>query len=113
MARYAAEGHRVKVVTCTGGEAGSILNPAMDRPEVRENIAAVRVHEMAAAAEILGVEHEWLGFTDSGLPAGNPVPVLSHGVFARQSVEDATKPDRKSTRLNSSHSHASRMPSSA
>ena len=64
MARYAAEGHRVKVVTCTGGEAGSILNPAMDRPEVRENIAAVRVHEMAAAAEILGVEHEWLGFTD-------------------------------------------------
>ncbi|WP_308608398.1 mycothiol conjugate amidase Mca [uncultured Corynebacterium sp.] len=92
MARYAAEGHRVKVVTCTGGEAGSILNPAMDRPEVRENIAAVRVHEMAAAAEILGVEHEWLGFTDSGLPAGNPVPVLSHGVFARQSVEDATKP---------------------
>ena len=92
MARYAAEGHRVKVVTCTGGEAGSILNPAMDRPEVRENIAAVRVHEMAAAAETLGVEHEWLGFTDSGLPAGNPVPVLSHGVFARQSVEDATKP---------------------
>ncbi|HEY7052246.1 MAG TPA: PIG-L family deacetylase, partial [Mycobacterium sp.] len=28
-ARYAAEGHRVLVVTLTGGERGSILNPAM------------------------------------------------------------------------------------
>mgnify|MGYP002759592991 CR=1 FL=1 len=26
MARYADEGHRVRVVTCTGGERGDILN---------------------------------------------------------------------------------------
>ena len=43
MARYAAEGHDVMVVTLTGGERGSILNPAMDRPEVVADIAAVRV----------------------------------------------------------------------
>lgn len=92
MARYAAEGHRVKVVTCTGGEAGSILNPAMDRPEVIENITTVREEEMANAARILGVEHQWLGFKDSGLPEGSPKPVLPDGCFARENVEDATKP---------------------
>ena len=32
MARYADQGVRVVVVTCTGGEAGEILNPAMDKP---------------------------------------------------------------------------------
>src|SRR5699024_10299690 len=32
MARYIDEGHRVRVLTCTGGEEGSILNPRMDRP---------------------------------------------------------------------------------
>ena len=57
MARYAAEGHDVMVVTLTGGERGSILNPAMDRPEVVADIAAVRVAEMAEAARILGVQH--------------------------------------------------------
>lgn len=92
MARYAAEGHRVKVVTCTGGEAGSILNPAMDRPEVVDNITAVRQKEMAEAARILGVEHQWLGFHDSGLPEGLPKPVLPDGCFARENVEEATKP---------------------
>ena len=39
-ARYAAEGVDVMVVTCTGGEAGSILNPAMDRPEVIADMPA-------------------------------------------------------------------------
>ena len=67
-ARYVAEGQDVMIVTCTGGEAGSILNKAMDRPEVLENMAAIRREEMARAAEILGVQHRWLGFVDSGLP---------------------------------------------
>ena len=34
LARYVDEGHRVLVVTLTGGERGDILNPAMDTPEV-------------------------------------------------------------------------------
>ena len=52
MARYVAEGHDVMVVTCTGGERGSILNPAMDRPEVLANMAEIRREEMAAAAPL-------------------------------------------------------------
>ena len=35
VARYHEEGVRTVLVTCTGGEAGDILNPAMERPEVR------------------------------------------------------------------------------
>ncbi|PMC63270.1 mycothiol conjugate amidase Mca [Corynebacterium xerosis] len=92
MARYAAEGHDVMVATLTGGERGSILNPAMERPEVVADIAAVRVAEMAEAARILGVQHRWLGFVDSGLPEGSPTPVLPQGCFAREKVEDAVKP---------------------
>ncbi len=45
MARYVREGADVLVVTCTGGERGSILNPAMDRPDVAENIASIRAEE--------------------------------------------------------------------
>jgi mycothiol S-conjugate amidase len=72
-ARYVAEGHEVLVVTCTGGEEGSILNPAMDRPEVRADLASVRRSEIARAIEILGVRQRWLGFLDSGWPDGQPV----------------------------------------
>ena len=71
-ARYADEGREVAVVTCTGGERGSILNPAMDRPGVLDDMPAVRRAEMARAAEILGVSHRWLGYVDSGLPEGEP-----------------------------------------
>ena len=71
-ARYAAEGHRVLVVTLTGGERGDILNRAMDLPDVRGRLPEIRRDEMAKAAEILGVEHRWLGFVDSGLPQGDP-----------------------------------------
>ncbi|EUA50532.1 glcNAc-PI de-N-acetylase family protein [Mycobacterium xenopi 3993] len=74
LARYADEGHRVLVVTLTGGERGEILNPAMDLPEVHGRIAEIRRDEMAKAAEILGVEHTWLGFVDSGLPKGELPP---------------------------------------
>lgn len=67
LAKYAAEGHQVLVVTATGGERGDILNPAMNRAGVQENLRQVRRQEMALAAKTLGVEHHWLGFTDSGL----------------------------------------------
>jgi mycothiol S-conjugate amidase len=90
-ARYVAEGAEVMVVTCTGGEAGSILNPAMDRPEVLENMSDIRKQEMARAAEILGVQHRWLGFVDSGLPEGDPKPPLPEGCFALVPLEEATE----------------------
>lgn len=90
MARYVAEGHDVMVVTCTGGEAGSILNPAMDKPDVVRNMPEVREREMARAAEVLGVRHRWLGFVDSGLPEGDPKPPLPEGSFAAISPEPET-----------------------
>ena len=52
MAKYVAEGVQVMVATCTGGERGSVLNPAMDRPEVVENLAEVRRAELDAAAKL-------------------------------------------------------------
>lgn len=94
MARYAAEGHEVMVVTCTGGERGSILNPSFepadlaDRPE---EMAEVRKLEMARAAQILGVQHRWLGYVDSGLPAGDPMPPLPEGCFAVVPLEESTR----------------------
>ena len=82
MARYVAEGNRGMVATMTGGEAGSILNPAMDKPGVLDNLPAIRREEMAGSARALGIEHRWLGFTDSGLPQGDPLPPLPEGCFA-------------------------------
>ena len=90
-ARYVDEGNRVTVLTCTGGERGDILNPAMDRPGVLENIVNVRREEMAAAAEALGVEHVWLGHVDSGLPQGDPLPPLPEGCFALVPGEEVAR----------------------
>jgi mycothiol S-conjugate amidase len=92
MARYVAEGVRVMVATCTGGERGSVLNPRMDRPEVWENISEIRRAEMDKARGILGVEQSWLGFVDSGLPEGDPLPPLPEGCFGLQDPETAAIP---------------------
>ena len=71
MARYAKEGHRISVVTCTDGMAGDILNPAMDRPGVADRMAEIRADEMQRAIEILGItDHFWLGYPDSGYVEG-------------------------------------------
>jgi mycothiol S-conjugate amidase len=93
MARYVAEGVDVLVVTCTGGERGSILNPKLQGdPEVEANIREIRAREMDLAREILGVRQAWLGFVDSGLPEGDPLPPLPEGCFALQPVHEATEP---------------------
>ena len=92
MARYVDEGVRVVVVTCTGGERGSILNPALkDRKDIEENISEIRKGEMDRAREILGVEQHWLGFVDSGLPEGDPLPPLPEGCFGLTPVEVGTE----------------------
>ncbi|MGD7001775.1 mycothiol conjugate amidase Mca [Corynebacterium halotolerans] len=91
LARYAAEGNRVMVLTCTGGERGDILNPAMEKPGIKENMTAVRREEMAEAVRALGVEHVWLGYEDSGLPQGDPLPPLPEGCFALEDVRDVTR----------------------
>jgi mycothiol S-conjugate amidase len=86
-ARYVAEGVEVMVATCTGGERGSILNPAMDRPDILANIGEIRRAEMDRARTILGIEQVWLGFVDSGLPEGDPLPPLPPGCFALTALE--------------------------
>jgi mycothiol S-conjugate amidase len=90
MARYAAEGNEVLVATFTGGERGDILNPAMDVPGVKDRLPEVRREEMAKAAAILGVEQRFLGYVDSGLPEGDPLPPLPEGCFALEPIEGPT-----------------------
>jgi len=92
VARYVAEGVEVLIATCTGGERGSILNPAMDRPDVIANLSGIRHAEMQKAIEILGVHHAWLGFVDSGLPEGDPLPPLPEGCFGLEPLEIAAEP---------------------
>ncbi len=91
MAKYVAQGVDVLVVTCTGGERGSVLNPQLDRPEIWERIAELRKKEMDRAREILGVRQEWLGFVDSGLPEGDPLPPLPPGCFGLEDPEVAAE----------------------
>ena len=96
-ARYVREGVDVLVVTCTDGSRGDILNPQLKRDpavqaEIEANLLDVRRKEMDAAREILGVRQEWLGFVDSGLPQGDPLPPLPEGCFALQDVEVAAEP---------------------
>ncbi len=93
MAAYAARGARVMVATCTGGERGSILNPGVERnPRSHWDLPGLRRQEMARAREILGVEHRWLGFTDSGLPEGDPLPPLPPNSFATLPLARAAAP---------------------
>ena len=91
-AKYVAQGVDVHVVTCTGGERGSVLNPKMDRPDVLANITEIRRQEMDRAREILGITQDWLGFVDSGWPEGDPKPPLPEGCFALVPLEEAAEP---------------------
>jgi mycothiol S-conjugate amidase len=69
IAKYHAAGVHTVLVTCTGGEEGEILNPVMDTPEVRADIAEVRRGELDRAAGIIGYDEVvLLGYRDSGMP---------------------------------------------
>jgi mycothiol S-conjugate amidase len=92
MAKYVRAGVEVLVCTLTGGERGDILNKAMERPEIRANLAAVRRAEMDAARTILGVRQQFLGFVDSGLPEGDPLPPLPAGCFGLEPLDRAAAP---------------------
>jgi N-acetyl-1-D-myo-inositol-2-amino-2-deoxy-alpha-D-glucopyranoside deacetylase len=69
LARYAAEGVRTVLVTCTDGAVGEISDPTLATPH---NLAEVRDRELADAVKILGVHRlVKLGYRDSGM-AGTP-----------------------------------------
>ncbi|WP_029291761.1 mycothiol conjugate amidase Mca [Cellulomonas sp. HZM] len=92
-ARYAAEGVEVLVVTCTDGARGDVLNERYGHLEPGiEAMRAVRRVEMDAAAAALGVRQHWLGFVDSGLPEGDPLPPLPEGCFGLVPLEEAAAP---------------------
>jgi mycothiol S-conjugate amidase len=69
IAKYRAGGAEAMLVCCTGGEAGDILNPAVDNEETRANLPAVRRAELEAAGNVIGYNKiEMLGYRDSGMP---------------------------------------------
>ncbi len=74
MARYAAEGAGVTLVTCTGGERGEILVPELAHlaHDQEDKLAEHRRGELAEAMRALGVtDHRFLGgfgrYSDSGM----------------------------------------------
>ena len=74
IAKYAAEGARVTVVTCTLGEVGEIVTDDLKHLHEAgdDALGAHRITEMAEAAKILGIsDHRWLGgagrWRDSGM----------------------------------------------
>jgi len=69
VAKYREEGILATLVCCTGGECGDILNPAMDRPEVRADLPGVRLEELARSVATIGYDrYDLLGYRDSGMP---------------------------------------------
>jgi N-acetyl-1-D-myo-inositol-2-amino-2-deoxy-alpha-D-glucopyranoside deacetylase len=74
MAKYAALGRGVTLVTCTAGEMGEILVPELEHlaADREDKLGEHRRGELAAAMEALGVtDHRYLGgfgtYRDSGM----------------------------------------------
>ena len=96
MARYAAAGARVTLVTCTLGELGEIIPPSLAHlaKEDGARLGTYRIGELAAACAALGVtDHRFLGgpgrWRDSGMmgTAGNDDPRC----FWRADVDQAAE----------------------
>ena len=67
-AKYAAEGVHNVLVCCTGGEAGDILNPAVEHPGSPEAMYELRMAELAESVCVLGYDSlHMLGYRDSGM----------------------------------------------
>jgi LmbE family N-acetylglucosaminyl deacetylase len=85
MARAAAEGHRVVLVTATRGEQGEVAEGVL---QPGETLAELRTAELWEAAGILGVARlEVLGYLDSGMMGtpNNDAP----GSFWTADIEEA------------------------
>jgi mycothiol conjugate amidase Mca len=87
LARYAAEGVRTVLVTCTDGAVGEISDPALATPE---NLVEVRARELDKAVGILHVSRlVKLGYRDSGMAgtADNNHPASFHLASLDEAVE--------------------------
>ncbi|MEO6944750.1 MAG: mycothiol conjugate amidase Mca [Lacisediminihabitans sp.] len=82
-AYYRSIGADVVVVSCTGGERGDVQNEGLaERAMAERDMAGLRRIEMARAQAVLGIDHRWLGYVDSGLPEnGEAVPPNSFAVI--------------------------------
>ena len=93
LAYYRSRGAEVMVVSCTGGEEGRVLNellPAAELAMAERDLPGLRRIEMRRAASVMGIEHRWLGYVDSGWPAdGEPEPANS---FASIPLEISAEP---------------------
>ena len=74
MAKYVADGAQVTLVTCTLGEEGEILVPALAQlaADQADQLGGWRIHELDEACAALGVDdHRFLGgagcYRDSGM----------------------------------------------
>jgi LmbE family N-acetylglucosaminyl deacetylase len=73
IARSIAEGRRVDLVVCTGGEEGEIHDPSLDAEEAKPRMSEIRAAELNCSVEALRGEgpgelhvHR-LGYRDSGM----------------------------------------------
>jgi N-acetyl-1-D-myo-inositol-2-amino-2-deoxy-alpha-D-glucopyranoside deacetylase len=96
MARYAAEGAGVTLVTCTLGELGEIIPPELARLgwDADGGLGQYRIGELDAACAALGVtDHRFLGhpgkWHDSGM-MGTPANDWD-GSFWRADIEEAAR----------------------
>ncbi|MFJ9337986.1 N-acetyl-1-D-myo-inositol-2-amino-2-deoxy-alpha-D-glucopyranoside deacetylase [Streptomyces sp. NPDC101733] len=94
MAKYAAEGVHVALVTCTLGEEGEVIPAELAHlaPDRDDTLGPFRVGELAAAMKELGVtDHRFLGgagrYRDSGM-MGAPQNTRS-GTFWSADVDEA------------------------
>lgn len=85
-AHYLEQGAEVLIVSCTGGERGDVLNELVQRnPKSTRDLAGLRLDEMNRAQSIIGFEHRWLGYQDSGLPdEGIEVPPGSFAAIPKE-----------------------------
>ena len=96
LAKYAAEGIRTVLVTCTNGELGDTPDIAAGEQghgddHDAEAVVALRTRELQDSCRVLGVAHlEMLGFHDSGMEGWpqNDAP----GSFWSTPVDEAAKP---------------------
>lgn len=90
-AYYTDLGDEVMVVSCTGGERGDILNENLpDLAMARRDLPGLRRREMQAAQRVLGIQHRWLGYVDSGMARDDGS--LPAGSFASIPVETSAAP---------------------
>nr|WP_185715011.1 mycothiol conjugate amidase Mca [Gulosibacter macacae] len=90
-AMYEDRGAEVMIVSCTGGEAGDLLNAALQsRAHAERDLTGLRRVEMAEAQRILGIEHRWLGYRDSGMAREDGT--LEPGTFAAIPIETSVRP---------------------